>query len=198
MSTPALNFVAVCGNAGLPVNGTKSTFLKALKESGAAIGPSQTPTDIKERFAALTWIRHAVANGIDPVTWPATLSAPLLDVLRSLYPIPPQRPDAPDGEMDLHRLAQMVALFLPADLSASSATSPPTLPTNPGGGINTTRPPAAHPASALAPAATSAIPQSSPTVVNLTGKRRWLMHDELHDLLPDAVYTALDSNAEQE
>jgi hypothetical protein len=158
MSIPALNFVAVCGNAGLPVNGTKSTFLKALKESGAAIGPSQTPTDIKERFAALTWIRHAVANGINPVTWPdginpvtwpATLSAPLLDVLRSFYPIPPQRPDAPDGETDLHRLAQMVSLFLPADLSFSSTTSPPALPTNPGGGINTTRPPAAQPASAL-------------------------------------------------
>jgi hypothetical protein len=195
MSTPALNFVAVCGNANLLVNGTKVTYLKALKESGAAKGPSQTQPDIKERFAALTWVRHAVANAVDPATWPATLSAPLLSVLRSLYPIPPQRPDAPDGETDLHRLAHMVSLFLPAELSATSTTAPPTLPINPGGGINTTRPPAAQQASALAPAASSALPPPSPIVINLTGKKRWLMHDDLHILLPDAVYTALDSNS---
>ena len=76
MSTPAVNFVAVCGNANLPLNGTKATFLKALKESGASIGPSLTPADLKERFGALTWVRHAVANSIDPVTWPALLSTP--------------------------------------------------------------------------------------------------------------------------
>jgi hypothetical protein len=35
----------------------------------------------------------------------------------------------------------------------------------------------------------------SPTVINLTGKKRWLMHDDLHILLPDAVYTVLDSNS---
>ena len=110
MSTPALNFVAVCGNANLPLNGTKATYLKALKESGVALGSSLTPADLKERFGALTWVRHAVANAIDPVTWPAMLSAPLLAVLRSLYPIPPPRPDAPAGETDLHRLHQQVAL----------------------------------------------------------------------------------------
>ncbi len=50
MSTPPpLNFVAVCDNANLPVNGNKATYLKALKESGAAIGPSQTLPDIKPR-----------------------------------------------------------------------------------------------------------------------------------------------------
>ncbi len=62
MSTPALNFVAVCGNANLPLKGTKATHLKALKDSGAALGSSQTPADLKERFCALTWVRHAVAN----------------------------------------------------------------------------------------------------------------------------------------
>ncbi len=113
MSTPAVNFVAVCGNANLPLNGTKATFLKALKESGASIGPSLTSADLKERFGALTWVRHAVANSIDPVTWPALLSTPLLDVLRSLYPIPQPRPDASAGETDLHRVAHMVSLFLP-------------------------------------------------------------------------------------
>jgi hypothetical protein len=119
MSTPAMNFVAVCGNANLPVNGSKVTYLKALKESGVSVGPSQNLPDIKERFAALTWVRHAVANAVDPATWPSTLSAPLIAVLRTLYPIPPQRPDAPVGETDLHRLANMVALFLPAALSAT-------------------------------------------------------------------------------
>ncbi len=122
MATPALNFVAVCANANLPVQGNKNQFLKALKESGASIGSSQTLPDIKERFAALTWVRHAVANAIDPASWPSTLNAPLLDFIRSFYPIPPQRSDAPAGKTDLHRLANMVSLFLPADLPAASAT----------------------------------------------------------------------------
>jgi hypothetical protein len=71
MTTLAMNFVAVCGNANLPVNGTKATYLKALKESGASIGPSQNLADIKERYAALSWVRHAVANAVDPATWPS-------------------------------------------------------------------------------------------------------------------------------
>ncbi len=40
MTTPAMNFVAVCANANIPVNGTKQTHIKAIKESGAAIGTS--------------------------------------------------------------------------------------------------------------------------------------------------------------
>ena len=124
MSTPALNFVAVCGNANLPLNGTKATYLKALKGPGVALGPSLTPADLKERFGALTWVRHTVANAIDPLTWPVMLGAPLLAVLRSLYSIPPQRPDAPAGETDLHRLAHMVSLFLPDGLSTASAALP--------------------------------------------------------------------------
>jgi hypothetical protein len=84
MTTPAMNFVNVCGNAHLPVNGTKTTYLKAFKESGVSVGPSQTLPDIKERFAALTWARHAVANAIDPATWPSLLSVPLLASLRTL------------------------------------------------------------------------------------------------------------------
>ena len=60
MSTPALNFVAVCGNANLPLNGTKAPYLKALKGPGVALGPSLTPADLKERFGAPTWVRHAV------------------------------------------------------------------------------------------------------------------------------------------
>ncbi len=68
MATPALNFVAVCANANLPVQGNKNHFLKVLKESGASIGSSQSLPDIKERFAALTWARHAVANAIDPAS----------------------------------------------------------------------------------------------------------------------------------
>jgi hypothetical protein len=195
MSTPAIDFVAVCGNANLPLNGTKATYLKAFKESGAAIGPSLTPADLKERFGALTWVRHAVANAIDPVTWPAMLSTPLLDVLRSLYPIPPQRPDAPAGETDLHRLAHMVSLFLPVGLSAASANATPALPTTPGGGINTSRPAVPLLAPATAPTAAPAPPPPPPSTSAPTGKKRWLMHDDLHVLLPEAVYTALDSNA---
>ncbi len=174
MSTSALNCVAVCANANLPVNGSKATYLKALKESGAAISPSQTLPEIKEQFAALTWVRHAVANTVDSATWPATLSAPLLAFLRSLYPIQPQRPGAPDGETDLHWLAHIVSLFLPAraDLSAASTTAAPTLQINSGGCINTSRPQAAQQASAPAPTASYALPQPAPTFINLTGEPR--------------------------
>jgi hypothetical protein len=84
-ATPALNFVAVCANANLPVQGNKNQFLKVLKESGVSIGSSQLLPDLKEKFAALIWVRHAVANAIDPASWTSTLSAPLLDYLRSLY-----------------------------------------------------------------------------------------------------------------
>ena len=80
------------------VNGTEDNYLKALKDSGAALGSSQTLPDIKERFAALTWVRHAVANAIEPATWPATLSTPLLDFLRSLYPMCWPVPQPPVAE----------------------------------------------------------------------------------------------------
>ncbi len=101
------------------------------------IRPSQNLADIKERYAALSWMRHAVANAVDPATWPSSLSAPLLASLCTLYLISPRRPDALPGEPDLHRLASMVASFLPDAIS----TMPPSAPLNPagatGGGINT-------------------------------------------------------------
>jgi hypothetical protein len=162
MSTPAPNFAAVCGNANLPLNGTNATYLNALKGPGVALGPSLTPADLKERFGALTWVRHTVANAIDPLTWPVMLGAPLLAVLRSLYSIPPQRPDAPAGETDLHRLAHMVSLFLPDGLSTASASATPAPPTTPGGGIITPRPAAPPPAPATTPTAAPAPPPDGP------------------------------------
>ncbi len=63
-----MNFVAVCASANIQVNGTNQTHIEAIKESGAAIRTSQTLSDIKERYAALTWVRHAVANAVDPTT----------------------------------------------------------------------------------------------------------------------------------
>jgi hypothetical protein len=88
----------------------------------------------------------------------------------------------------------MVSLFIPADLPAASTTSASTSAATSTGCINTTRPPSAQQAPASASTASSAS-QPAPAVTNLTGKKHWLMHDELHALLPDAVYTALDSNA---
>ncbi len=46
-------------------------------------------------------------------------------------------------------------------------------------------------------AAAPAPPSPPPNIINLTGvgKKRWLMHEELYGLLPDAVFTALDENA---
>ncbi len=91
----------------------------------------------------------------------------------------------------------MVALFLPAAISTTPSTAPLTLAGAPGGGINTSRPANATPTPAPVFAVAPAPPSPSPDTVNLTGvgKKRWLMHDDLYGLLPDAVYTALDANA---
>ncbi len=100
MSTPALNFVAACGNlnANPPVNGTKGTYLKALKESGAAIGPSQTcPT-----------LRSTSPLSPGCATPSPTPSTPLRGQPRSALPSSPSfAPYIPFRETDLHRLANM-------------------------------------------------------------------------------------------
>ena len=110
MTTPAMNFVAVCANANIPLSGDKKLQLKHLRESGIPLPSSTTTSDAKERFAMLAWIRHAIANNIETSKWPSLLSAPLLTTLRTLYAIPAARADAPAGETDLDRLSRVVAL----------------------------------------------------------------------------------------
>ena len=199
MTTPAMNFVAVCANANIPLSGDKKLQLKHLRESGIPLPSSTTTADAKERFAMLAWIRHAIANNIETSKWPSLLSTPLLTTLRTLYAIPSARADAPAGETDLDRLSRVVAVYMPAALPADSPTS--SKPSNGASGINTDRdgnssqPPAAAGAGGAAAPSSAAASPTPKQVIDLCGtKRKFLMHDDLFALLPGDVYAALDAN----
>jgi hypothetical protein len=104
---PAINFVAVCANANLPLPTTKARQQTLFKDSGNTSSASLSTTEIKERVASLLWVRHAVANGIPSNTWPLLRAPALLDDVSGLYPIPPAKSGADPGETELHRLAQV-------------------------------------------------------------------------------------------
>ena len=159
MTTPAMNFVAVCANANIPLSGDKKLQLKHLRESGIPLPSSTTTSDAKERFAMLAWIRHAIANNIETSKWPSLLSAPLLTTLRTLYAIPAARADAPAGETDLDRLSRVVAVYMPAALPADSPAS--SKPADGASGIITDRDKNASQPSAAAGAGGSAAGASS-------------------------------------
>ena len=199
MTTPAMNFVAVCANANIPLSGDKKLQLKHLRESGIPLPSSTTTADAKERFAMLAWIRHAIGNNIETSKWQSLLSTPLLTTLRTLYAIPASRADAPAGETDLDRLSRVVAVYMPAALPADSPTS--SKPSNGASGINTDRdgnssqPPAAAGAGGAAAPSSAAASPTPKQVIDLCGtKRKFLMHDDLFALLPGDVYAALDAN----
>ena len=137
MTTPAMNFVATCANANIPITGNKSSQSKHLKESGIILPSGASPADVKERFAMLAWTRHAIANSIATSKWPSLLSAPLLTSLRTLYPIPAAKADDPHGETDLDRLSRVVAIYMPAAVTTDSPSAP--TPTDGSSGINTSR-----------------------------------------------------------
>ena len=125
MSTPpsqaASTFVAACQQGKLPFPSTKARQQTLLKDAGVAEDISLSNADVKERAAALVWLRHAVANNIPPDTWSTLISPTLLANVRTLYPIPPAKSGADPAETDLHRLAKVVSLYMP-DVPTSSTT----------------------------------------------------------------------------
>ena len=137
MTTPAMNFVAICANANIPITGNKSSQNKHLRDSGIILPSSTSPADVKERFAMLAWTRHAIANSIETSKWPSLLSAPLLSNLRTLYAIPAARSDDTPGETDLDRLSRVVAIYMPAAVTTDSPSTP--TPADGSSGINTSR-----------------------------------------------------------
>jgi hypothetical protein len=78
MATHAMNFVAVCANANLPLP-TWPRQQAFLKDSGAVTPASASAAEVKERPASLVWLRHTVANNIPPDTWPSLLAPVVLD-----------------------------------------------------------------------------------------------------------------------
>ena len=123
-SQAAPTFVAACQQGKLPFPSTKARQQTLLKDAGVAEDISLSNADVKERAAALVWLRHAVANNIPPDTWSTLISPTLLANVRTLYPIPPAKSGADPAETDLHRLAKVVSLFMPdVPTSSSSATA---------------------------------------------------------------------------
>ena len=181
----AASFVAAYNQGKLPFPSTKPRQQSFLKDAGVIEATYLSTADIKERAAALVWVRHAVANNIAPDTWSSLLSPSLLADVRTLYPIPPAGADP--AETDLHRLAKVVSLFMPdvPVASSSSSTSPPQ-----GGDINVQRPPDAL--GAPSGASSTPPPAQSPAQPALAvgAKRKYMIHDEHFLVLPDAVYTA--------
>jgi hypothetical protein len=134
-------------NANLPLPTSKSRQQAFLKDSGVVTPASSSTSEIEERAASLVWVRHAVANNIPPDTWPSLLVPTLFTDVRGLHPIPPAKAGADPAETDLHRLARVVALFMPDVPPVGTAPPPhPTAPSthgapsSPSGGINTQRP----------------------------------------------------------
>ena len=149
------------------------------------------------------------------LTWSTVLGPAPLAALPQLYSIPPPKLGTDPAETDLHRLARIVALYLPdiaPDVAAppsSQNPSPPAVFTPPPGtGINIQRPPGASPLPAGPPPPASAAqtnppaahadppaPPASASPPAATLKRKWtMMYDELSAALPQAVYDSLDTN----
>ena len=189
-STPqaAASFVAACQQGKLPFPSTKPRQQSLLKDAGVAEDISLSNADVKERAAALVWVRHAVANNIAPDTWASLLAPTLLANVRTLYPIPPAKTGADPAETDLHRLAKVVSLFMPDVPTSSSATPTPQV-----GGINTQRPSDGSGAPSGAPSTSPPAPLPAQSALAAGTKRKYIVHDELFAVLPDAVYTALDA-----
>jgi hypothetical protein len=99
------------------------------------LSASLSTAEVKKRTASLVWVCHAVANGIPPETWPSLFAPALLNDVSGLYPIPPAKSGADPAETNLHRLAQVVSLFM---LDIPPSPTPPAAPQAPGGSINTT------------------------------------------------------------
>ena len=204
----ATSFNKLCTNAHykLPTAASRAQF---LSDGGVRVPPNLSQKATTELCATLLWARHSLAAGTDPDTWPTTLPPVLLASLHALYALPPVRASAPAASID-RRVADMVLLFDPnvpapgAPAPAAAASQPPAQPAAPApppgaaSTINIVHPggPAAAPASAAqaAPQAGSGTTGTSNTPSNQR-KRRLLLHRQLGDVLPPAVYTALDASA---
>ena len=188
---PAANptFVQLCRTANIaPV--PPNQRLQFLRDSAVTSIDGLSAKQLAERCAALSWARDSLQNSVDPDTWP-TLLTPALDAyLHGLYVLPPHKGAQPAPSLP-RRLADIIAQYTPDD----GAVIPQHIPSD---GIDTGRPDGHDSAQPQAPPqpppspSTGATSGGAPSTPTHSGKRKWLMHDELLAKLPLDVYQALD------
>jgi hypothetical protein len=193
---PSPTFVKLCrdNQVDLPSSATRAAYL-----ADAGVQSSNLSVrDATERCAAIAWARDAINKNVDPASWQASLPANLFATLLSLYVLPPHRGPAPPSS-DAQRLAHMIALYTP-DVDGAGALPPQPPPD----GFNISRPDAQGGAGAPpspSPPDTTSSGSSAQTALQTSPpgtKRPWLMHAELHKLLPPDVYNALDMSSGME
>ena len=196
---PANTFVKLCNEAkiAVPATAARHSFLSDAGILASTIPASKFP----EKCAALSWARDSIGKQVDPVTWSTSLSDSMQQTLLSLYALPPYKGAAP-APHDLRRLAEVIALYSPADDGAGQAPPPP-LPQP--DGIDTSCPdgaggsggPAPQPGAPPAPPPPSgALGGTGPPTLPL--KRKPLLHRDLSQLLHQDVYNALDPSSGME
>ena len=216
-SAPAFtSFLDACKAASYNVPSSLNDLRKFLKEAQVAdLSSLRSRALLEERCAALVWARESLKSSADPASTWAALPAALSEELLALYPVPPYKGigSAPPA---LARLADMIVLFTPNDVSMAMPRTGGPQVAPPPGGIDTTRPNGA-------PAPTPATPaqhglsfgqgprpagagSSAPGAEGAAGggashppaKRKQMSHEELAAKLPPAVYFALDNFAHLE
>ena len=193
------NFVQICRAGNIPPVPANQR-LQFLQDAAISSIHDLTAKQLAERCAALSWARESIQNAVDPDTWPAVLSPALSAYLQGLYVLPPHKGNQP-APSPLRRLADMIAQYTPEDVAVVP-------PANPPDGINIGRldghgdrapqplqqqsPPQLRPAPAHPSTCPGGAPGGAPSQSPQSGKRKWMMHDELLAQLPAEVYQALD------
>jgi len=185
------SFVALCGALKIPHELTKPKIARFLQDAGVTPPTTTALPQLKELAAAIAWTRNSLSNGGDPDTWTTDVGPAGIDLLKSLYPLPPA---VQTGESDAARVARVISLF--AAVGSIPTQPQPTPPTQPGAAatINTSRPstsPAPPPSNPTLPLQQATVTAPSPS----KRKAHVMMHDDLKELLDDAVYRALDAFA---
>ena len=131
------SFVALCGALKIPHELTKPKIARFLQDAGVTPPTTTALPQLKELAAAIAWTRNSLSNGGDPDTWTTDVGPAGIDLLKSLYPLPPA---VQTGESDAARVARVISLF--AAVGSIPTQPQPTPPTQPGAAatINTSRP----------------------------------------------------------
>jgi hypothetical protein len=186
-------FVQLCRTnniAAVPAN----QRLQFLRDAATLASEGLSAKSLTERCAALSWARDSLQNSVDPDTWPTLLTPALSAYLQGLYTIPPHKGALP-APSNLRRLADIIILYSPDD-SAANAATPPQPPQD---GININRQDGnasnAAPPPQPPPQNQSSGGSNAPNPSTNSGKRKWLMHDDLLAQLSADVYQALDMSS---
>ena len=102
-------FVALCGPLKIPHELTKPKITRFLQDAGVTPPTTAALLHLKELAAAVAWTRNSLSNSGDPVTWTTNVGPAGIDLLKSLYPLPPA---VKTRESDAARAARVISLLL--------------------------------------------------------------------------------------